>query len=120
VSNRATLGWIFTGAGVATAGVGSFFGVQALSKRHDSDAYCPTDTTCTARGVTLNDQAKTDAWVANIGVGVGLVGIAVGSYLLLTGDDSPRPRSSGKPGDRFSVGTNVTRTGAELDVGGKW
>ena len=68
--------------------VGGIFGVQALSKRSDSDGECPAER-CTAKGVELNDEAKTSAWIANVGIGLGLVGVVVGSFLVLTAPDKP-------------------------------
>jgi hypothetical protein len=79
-----TAAWIIGGAGVAALGVGSAFGVLALSKRSDSNGYCQGPGGCTQQGVTLNNQAITDAWVSDFGVGLGVVGILAGVYLLLT------------------------------------
>ncbi|HEY2407925.1 MAG TPA: hypothetical protein VGI10_18080 [Polyangiaceae bacterium] len=76
--------WILGGSGLVALGVGSVTGAMAISKRHKSSSECPTDTTCTDQGVTWNNQAKTLAWVSDVGIGVGVVAIAVSSYLLLS------------------------------------
>jgi hypothetical protein len=82
------------GAGVAALGVGSAFGVLALSKRSDSNKDCQPG--CTPQGVNLNNQAITDAWVSDFGIGLGVVGIVAGAYLLLTshGDGPPQAAAS--------------------------
>jgi hypothetical protein len=88
--------WIIGGAGVAALGVGSAFGVLALSKRSDSNANCPASGGCTQQGVNLNNQAITYAWVSDFGVGLGAIGVLAGVYLLLTshGDAPPQPTTS--------------------------
>jgi hypothetical protein len=75
--------------------VGTYFGFHALAKRADSDNACPNNR-CTAAGVSLNDEAKTSAWVANIALGAGLVGVGIGAYLLLTQHPQPPGRTATK------------------------
>jgi hypothetical protein len=113
-----TLGWVVGGAGVAAIGVGAFFGVRAISKRHESDGQCPTDITCSPEGVTLNQQATTAAWVSNIGVGTGLVAVVAGVWLLTRSSKaSDNPAHAALP---VSVGANVAPTGGELNIAGRW
>jgi hypothetical protein len=83
-ADSSTLGWIIGGAGIVSLGVGTFFGIQTLSKKKKSDDLCPTDTTCTKEGAKLSDEAHTTAWIANVGIGLGIVGIGVGGYLVLS------------------------------------
>ena len=79
---RKLLAYVLGGVGVAALLTGGVYGARALSKRHDSDAYCPQNQ-CTQTGVDLNNQAKTAARVADVTIGVGLVSVAVATYLLL-------------------------------------
>lgn len=84
---------ILGGVGVAALGVGTTFGVLALSKRSDSNGYCRP--ACTQQGVDLNNQAITDAWVSDFGIGLGVVGVVAGVYLLLTSrGDTPQATTS--------------------------
>jgi hypothetical protein len=112
-------GYIVGGVGVVSLGVGAVFGIQALSKRSQSDEHCPADK-CTAEGVALNDEAKTAAWIANIGVGLGLVGIGVGTYLIL----SAKPKQEAPPAStatrRIWFDANALPNGGRLTVGGAW
>lgn len=89
--SRKTVAYVVGGVGAASLAVGAVFGVRAITKRLDSNRHCPQEQ-CTQEGVDLNNQAKTAARVADITVGVGLVGVAVAVYLLLRpGSTSPTP-----------------------------
>lgn len=109
-SGSKTLGWVLGGVGLGAIGVGSVFGVQALSKQTKSEDECPTHATCSAQGEEYGKQANTAAWVANISIGAGLVAVGVGAYLLLTSSDAPPkaaraalPLRVDVAGDRASV-----------------
>jgi hypothetical protein len=93
-----TVGWVVGGVGLAALGVGSYFGVRAISKRHDSDAHC-RGSTCDPEGLALIDEAKSAATVANIGVGAGLIGLGAGTYLVLSAGAGPLRAAapSGRP-----------------------
>lgn len=67
-SGRNAWPWVIGGAGVAALGAGAYFGVRALE---DADA---------------RDQSalRTHAWLADIGLGAGIVGLGVALYLGLT------------------------------------
>lgn len=87
---KRTAGLIVGGFGLAAIGVGSVFGVEALQKRKDSNSSCSGGTCTTQAGVDLNKDAQRYANYANIGIGVGVVALVVGTYLVLT---SNAPRS---------------------------
>jgi hypothetical protein len=71
---------VIGGVGV---GVGSVFGVVALGAKSTLDGACgPTKKACPKQSDV--DALSTDAWVSNIGFGVGVVGLAVGVILLAT------------------------------------
>jgi hypothetical protein len=114
---KKTLGFVIAGAGVVALGVGSYFGLEALGKQAKSDRLCPTHATCSDEGVRFSEQANSSAWVANIGIGVGLVGVLAGTYLVLSAPSSeagstvaagPVLRVAGGPG------------GGQLSVTGAW
>lgn len=88
-----TLAWIVGGAGVALLAVGGYFGVRALSDHGDATRLCPSSPCANPTGVSENDSAKTEAWVADVGIGLGLAGVAVGAYLLLRHEE-PAPASA--------------------------
>jgi len=119
-SAKRTIGWVAIGTGVAALGAGAYFGVNALSKRKESDKHCPTDTTCTDEGVRLNDQAQTSAWLCNIGIGLGIAGVGVGTYLLLTDDGSPQGTGSFSGPRTLALRTRVLPGGAGVSVDGSF
>ena len=117
--NVKTLGWVIGGAGVAAVGVGSYFGLRAIAKRKDSDNKCPTDTTCSGNGVDLNNQAKTAAWVSNVSFGIGLVGIAIGTYLIWATPASATNQTAKLPRvPTLDVG--ATSNGGQISMRGVW
>ena len=64
-------------------------GILAFDRRAKSDDECPAER-CTQRGVDLNEQAKTYAWLSNIGIGVGLLAAGAGVVLVLTAPKAPK------------------------------
>jgi hypothetical protein len=79
-SSSKTAAYVIGGLGIVSLGVGAVFGVQAISKSKEAKDACTS--TCAASDVDTMNQAKTAAWISNVGVGLGLVGIGVGAYLL--------------------------------------
>jgi len=109
-----TLGWVIAGTGVVALGVGSVFGARAISKQNQSEDECPTPKTCSPDGVAYGNQANTAAWVANIGIGLGLVGVATGTYLILTSSKSSGAQArSGAPVLRVGAGPSSARVSLE-------
>jgi len=85
------LGGVTAGLGAVGLGVGSYFGLKALSDRNASNALCTPG--CTQHAVDLNGDAIAESWASTIGFGVGIVGLAAGAYLFLTSPRSGAPRS---------------------------
>jgi hypothetical protein len=96
-SSMKTTGLIVGAVGIAAVGVGSFFAYEAFHKHSQSNDACklgPSQDQCDAHGMDLNDQSKTSARVADIGIGVGLVALVAGGYLYLTSEDSKAPSAA--------------------------
>jgi len=111
------VGWVVLGTGVAALGVGTYFGVSALSTQSDVEKECPTPQTCSSTGVELTHDAQRAAWASNIGIGVGLVGVLLGGYLLLSAPSSPSASARALPNP---LRVNVSRSGGELSLQGVW
>jgi hypothetical protein len=112
------LGWVVLGTGVVALGVGSYFGVSALSTQKDVEKECPTSQTCSSKGIGLGHDAQAAAWASNIGIGVGIVGVVVGGYLLLTAPSSGKPDTArAAPGP---LRVSASRDGGELSYRGVW
>jgi hypothetical protein len=76
--------WIAGAAGVVSLGVGTYFGSRALAERHWSDAACTAGLCVNAAALAEYESARSDARAADVALGVGVVALAVGGYLLLT------------------------------------
>jgi alpha-tubulin suppressor-like RCC1 family protein len=106
-AGRPALEYVIGGFGVAALGVGSTFGVMALLNNHKAEGKCP-DGQCpdgsspeVAREATeLYDRASTQAWVANVSVGLGLV---AGGYLLFFAPSRPKVGSTSREHPRVAI-----------------
>jgi serine/threonine-protein kinase len=79
-----TLGLVVGGVGVIGLGLGTYFGVRAIGKNSDAEAFCSGDNRCTQSGMDLTDKAKRDASAANIAFAAGGALIAVGGIVFLS------------------------------------
>ncbi len=110
-SVQKTLGYVVGGVGLVGIGLGSAFGVMAISKRSDSDKLCSTATCSGPTGqeaVSLNEDAQSFATISNIGFGVGIVGLVAGTVLVLT---APKQNN-------VKVGFSVDPRGGGMSVAG--
>jgi len=108
--------WIGAGGLLALA-VGSWFGVAAVVDRKNSDAKC--NPVCTEQAVRLNDDAKRNARMADIGIGLGVVGVAAGSYLILTNPE-PQRRVSRAAGTWWGFAPGWAPGGMSVGVAARW
>ena len=74
------LGYALLGIGVAGVGVGTVFGLQAMSKNSDADEKCSA--TCTPEGHALERDAFSASVVSTIAFGVGIGALAAGAYFV--------------------------------------
>jgi hypothetical protein len=71
------------GAGLVAFGVGVGFAVAAKSKDDEAGQYCDGDRCTDARAITLTDEARTAATVANVAVVTGVLCLATGVTLWI-------------------------------------
>jgi hypothetical protein len=102
------LGWIVGGVGVVGVGVGTGFGLHALALRNEAD--CPNKA-CTPDGIAHIHDATTFANIASVGFGVGIVGLAAGTWLLV------RPHASSSAQTRIIPIVAADRAGIVLSGG---
>jgi hypothetical protein len=82
-STQKTWGLIAGAAGIVGVGVGSYFGIQALSGSSQAKRTCP-NAACSAPGaIQQNNDAKTDARISDVGFAVGVAGLVTGSLLYV-------------------------------------
>jgi hypothetical protein len=113
--------YVAFGVGAVGLGVGAFFGIDAMSKKSDSDDKCTPG--CNQEGVDLSEDARTSARISTVGFGVGLVGIGVGTWLLLTsGSPQGAPATARLPAKAgaFYVDPIVGQDSLRLQMGGTW
>jgi len=104
---RRPAGLAIGGVGVVALGIGGYFGLRAFSRWEDRNDHCG-GAGCDPTGMEAGDDADRAATVANIGIGIGLVGIAAGTYLVL----------SSASGERSSVaGVRPTADGRGVELG---
>lgn len=117
---RRTAGFVAGGIGLVAVGVGSWFGLQAVLDRKNSDAKC--NPVCTDEAVALNDDAKRNARLSNIGFGVGLVGLGAGAYLVLSSPYPTKPARRSQTGNDASwqLRASCNSNGAGVAVDGRW
>ncbi len=106
----ATMGYVVGGAGVVFLGVGAYFGLRAFSSWSDREDHCVGG--CDATAVTKAEDTNRFANYANVAVPLGLLGIGVGTYLVVTA-----PGEQERPA-KYRVQPAVARDGVSLCVGG--
>jgi serine/threonine-protein kinase len=69
--------------GVVGLGLGTIFGLQAMSKKNDAQSECPNKC-ATADGVAKWNDAASAGTVSTVGFIIGAVGLAGGAVLWFT------------------------------------
>lgn len=90
-SSQRIAGWVVGGAGIVSLGLGTYFGVDAISKSNDAKRRCSLSSCTDPGAIQENSTAKSDALFADITLGGGLVAVGVGVYLLLSAPSAPAP-----------------------------
>jgi hypothetical protein len=73
--------WVVGGAGVVALGVGSFFGLKAMSNASDAREICPKGICNEAQGATAASDAETQAKISNVCFALGAAAVATGVVL---------------------------------------
>jgi len=83
-----------TGAlAVVDLGIGSYFGIRAISKNSEAESHCPKGRVCDdAEGPRLTSQAQNAAVVSNITIGIGAAFVVAGVVLYLTSEPKREAR----------------------------
>ena len=84
----AMLGWGLTGGGAVAIVAGAVFAGVTLSKKSDLDASC-ADKACPTSSRSDYDSARTMATVSVVALGVGVVAVAAGVFVLVTRSQGP-------------------------------
>jgi hypothetical protein len=93
--NRDTATFVTFGVGAAGLVLGTLTGLIGLSQESTADDNCDDATkTCNRTGYDANSSARTMATLSTIGFAVGLAGVGVGTYVVLTSSEDASTRSS--------------------------
>ena len=105
-----------TGAlGVVGLGIGSYFGVKAISKNSDAESHCPRGNLCDdPQGEALTKDAKNAAVASNIAIGLGAAFVVAGVVLYLTSE----PKEASGSTARMELHPLVSRDLAGIGFGG--
>jgi hypothetical protein len=114
---KRTLAYVAGGVGIVAAGVGTYFGLRALSKNSESDDRC-NGSLCDPQGLELADEADSAATVSNVAFAVGAVGIGAGAYLFFTSMPGSEPKADARSNARFDASIGADR--ASIVVKGVW
>jgi hypothetical protein len=117
-STQRIAGFALGAVGLATIGVGAAFGVGAISENSSSEQACPPAGHCSQAGANESQFALTDANVANVCIGAGIVALGVATVLLLT-TRSSGPVTATAARSPSSLATSLI-VGRSLGVGGAW
>jgi hypothetical protein len=84
-STQRTIGIVVAGVGLVGVGVGTFFGLQASSNWSDAKKECSAyPNGCSAKGISLQKDASSQAMISTVGFIAGGVGLAAGAVLFFT------------------------------------
>jgi serine/threonine-protein kinase len=113
-STQRTIGLVVGGLGVIGIGIGTVFGLSAMSKENDATKnYCDSTDHCTGQGVQLGKDAQSAATASTIAFAVGGIALAGGVLLYFTA-----PKGSSAP----TVGLRASTIpgGGTLGIQGAW
>lgn len=77
------VGWSLVGLGALGLGLGTYFGLQTFSEKSAAEERCDGDI-CTAEGKRRGDKAHTFALLSTIAFAIGVGGVGVGTYLVVS------------------------------------
>jgi hypothetical protein len=96
--------FIAFGVGAAGLVVGSIFGAMALSDANGLKGVPGCPASCPSSAQSKIDSLHRDQWASDVGLGVGIVGLAVGAVLFLTSHAPEEPPATSL---RLDVGPGV-------------
>jgi hypothetical protein len=112
LSTRRTIAVVTAGAAVVAAGVGTYFGLKAISKHNDPNATC-TLQPCSDQ-TTLNNEAKSAADVSTVSFAIAGGALVAGAILWFT-DTSGQSEHAG-----VYVTPEVAWGRGGIDLGGRF
>jgi hypothetical protein len=114
--SSSTAGIVLLSVGVAGVAVGSIFGGLALGTKSKLDGACPNHG-CPLTSQGDIDSLSTQAWVSNIGFGVGIASAIVGIVLLAGSHGAPEKQATAAAGTHVApwVGPGAAGLGGTFE-----
>ncbi|HMJ50648.1 MAG TPA: hypothetical protein VK540_01185 [Polyangiaceae bacterium] len=112
--------WVAYGMGAAGLGVGSYFGIRAMSDQRTADDNCPLDRCQSQAGSSANANAIKSANIATVGFSVGVLGIGLGTFLLLSRGTTTVPSTASTSKWIAPRAMAFDVTAQQLSVSGAW
>lgn len=114
-SSRRTAGIVLLGVGGVGIATSLITGAAALSAKHTVDDNCKNKV-CSGDGIAAADRGSTASTISTVAFTVGILGAAVGTYLLVTGKSDVKPDSAAKGP---TVGAGWVPGGAMVTAGAR-
>lgn len=116
-----TIALVAGGVGIVGVGVGSYFGLRAMSKEKESDDHCE-GSLCDPEGLDLSEQADRAATVSNVAFGLGLAGLGVGTYFFLISQppDEKKPAADPSEAARVQLVPSIAPGAGSILMTGRW
>jgi serine/threonine-protein kinase len=109
-----TVAYVLGGVGIVGIGVGSYFGLRAMSKNKDSEALCDEQNVCNdGQALVLTDEARDAATISNIGFAVGGAALATGIVLFVISSGSDETQA-------LRIAPTVAHNGGGLSIAGRF
>ncbi len=115
--SQRTIGFVVAGIGVVALAGGTYFGVRALGTKSDADRQCDANAFCTQKGLDQHDDAQMQAHFSTAGLALGVIGVGVGTYLVLSAKASA---SRPVPSAAWQLAPSLTPRGAGLAAVGSF
>ena len=109
-----TAAYVTSALGVVSLGIGTYFGLKAISKNNDAKEHCSGSVCNDQAGESLTTDAQSAATFSNITIGVGAAFVVTGVVLYLTSAPKAKPESSA----RLELHPLVSRHLAGIGFGG--
>jgi hypothetical protein len=110
-----TAAYVSGAIGIVGLGVGSYFGLRAISKNSDAKRHCPGGNVCDdAQGESLTNDAQSAALVSNIAIAAGAALVVTGVVLYLTS----APKQQTETSARLSLRPLLSHNLAGIGFGG--